>query len=337
MKICLVLIGRIGDLILSTPAFSALKQRYPNAQISAIISQGNGAVLHNNPYVDEVFEFTKNYSGLYRLFRFLRKNHFDYWIDQKDHYSATSRYLALFARANHKIGFEKADRKHCFAFDQTIPLRIHGKSHFTQKVANALQLVDVSLGSLPHELFSQLYLGSDAIAKAKAYFDSVASADNRKLKLLINLSASSSNRIYTYENWTRLFELVSFDKYNITLVSMPKEREIARQLRAKFPELHEHNTDSLEDFFATIHECDILISPDTSAVHVAAAFSKPTVALYGYDLDNLVSFAPLSDALGKTVFVLTPAKDSPLHLTNNINGITAQQILSSLNSICRSI
>ena len=37
---------------------------------------------------------------------------------------------------------------------------------------------------------------------------------------------------------------------------------------------------SLREFAAVLHEFDLLLTPDTAAVHLAAAFKLPTVALY---------------------------------------------------------
>ena len=38
---------------------------------------------------------------------------------------------------------------------------------------------------------------------------------------------------------------------------------------------------SLRKAFALAHKCDVIIAPDSSFVHFAATFDKPTVAIYG--------------------------------------------------------
>ena len=37
----------------------------------------------------------------------------------------------------------------------------------------------------------------------------------------------------------------------------------------------------LRKAFALAHKCDVIIAPDSSFVHFAAAFDKPTIAIYG--------------------------------------------------------
>lgn len=49
----------IGDLVCTTPLFSALRRRYPRAWIGALVNSYNAPVLDRNPDVDEVIAYTK--------------------------------------------------------------------------------------------------------------------------------------------------------------------------------------------------------------------------------------------------------------------------------------
>src|ERR1700692_660894 len=44
----------IGDLLIITPLFEALKRLFPKAQIVAGIGRWNNDVLRNNPWVDQI-------------------------------------------------------------------------------------------------------------------------------------------------------------------------------------------------------------------------------------------------------------------------------------------
>ncbi|MDE2573440.1 MAG: hypothetical protein KGM44_13080, partial [bacterium] len=54
MKILLVRTDRIGDLILSTPAIASFRRSFPDAEIAALCSTYNAAVLRGNGDVDRV-------------------------------------------------------------------------------------------------------------------------------------------------------------------------------------------------------------------------------------------------------------------------------------------
>ena len=59
MRILVIRRDNIGDLVCTTPLFSALRARYPQAHISALVTSYNAAVLAGNPHIDEVHSYTK--------------------------------------------------------------------------------------------------------------------------------------------------------------------------------------------------------------------------------------------------------------------------------------
>jgi len=58
-SILIVRRDNIGDLVCTTPLFSALRRRYPRSWIGALVNSYNAAVLDRNPDLDRVFVYTK--------------------------------------------------------------------------------------------------------------------------------------------------------------------------------------------------------------------------------------------------------------------------------------
>lgn len=58
-KILVIRRDNIGDLVCTTPLISALRQRFPNAWIGALVNSYNAPVLDGNDDLDEVFIYTK--------------------------------------------------------------------------------------------------------------------------------------------------------------------------------------------------------------------------------------------------------------------------------------
>jgi len=54
-------------------------------------------------------------------------------------------------------------------------------------------------------------------------------------------------------------------------------------------------TDSVIDLAAILDNLDLIISPDTSIVHMACAFKKPLVAIYRKDMMLFDIWHPISD------------------------------------------
>src|SRR5579859_4517038 len=58
-KILVIRRDNIGDLILTTPLIHALRLRFPEAWIGALVNSYNAKVLEGNPDLDELFVYTK--------------------------------------------------------------------------------------------------------------------------------------------------------------------------------------------------------------------------------------------------------------------------------------
>jgi len=59
MKILVIRHDNIGDLILTTPLFRALRERFPDAQIHALVNSYNVPILQNNPDLNQIYVYTK--------------------------------------------------------------------------------------------------------------------------------------------------------------------------------------------------------------------------------------------------------------------------------------
>jgi heptosyltransferase III len=60
LKILVVRRDNIGDLVVTTPVFRALRARYPDARIEALVNSYNAPVLENHPDLDAVHAYVKS-------------------------------------------------------------------------------------------------------------------------------------------------------------------------------------------------------------------------------------------------------------------------------------
>lgn len=73
MKIAAIRLDAVGDLILTTPALAFLKSSFPEASLTAIVSEYNHEVLEGNPSVDEILVWDGRTSSFLQF----RKKKFD--------------------------------------------------------------------------------------------------------------------------------------------------------------------------------------------------------------------------------------------------------------------
>src|SRR5207302_1218219 len=86
MRILLFILLPIGDTLFITPAIHALRKRYPDSHITALVYPTNAGILRSNPDVDEFLywptrELWPGLRGVFRLFWGLRKARFDLAVE----------------------------------------------------------------------------------------------------------------------------------------------------------------------------------------------------------------------------------------------------------------
>jgi len=106
-KILIVRLSSIGDIILTTPLLRSLKTTYPNARITFIIKKQFEELLASSPYIDELITFDKKdgLAGLKKIKYYLRKQHFDIFLDI--HKNWRSRYLRFGLNAKRTTTYQK--------------------------------------------------------------------------------------------------------------------------------------------------------------------------------------------------------------------------------------
>jgi len=85
-KILVVSLTNIGDTVLTCPVIDALIERFPLAEISVVTGPKAESLFQANPYIKNVFIYTKQEKGreLFSLFGKLRQEKFDAVIDLRN-------------------------------------------------------------------------------------------------------------------------------------------------------------------------------------------------------------------------------------------------------------
>jgi ADP-heptose:LPS heptosyltransferase len=104
-RILIVQVGKIGDMILTTPLFSELKNIFPECEIYVLTSRVNNEIALRDKNISGTIVYKKSFFPVSKLILTLRKLKFDYWIDTKDEYSSTSKTLLKFGKYSESLGF----------------------------------------------------------------------------------------------------------------------------------------------------------------------------------------------------------------------------------------
>ncbi len=285
MKILIIQIGRIGDMVLTTPMFGAIKRRYPDAELHILASSKNYEVIENDPRLGRIFIYRKKFfSILFLLFR-LRHQRYDYWIDPKDHRSRESMLLARLCGAKLKIGWNSPDHK---VFEIGIPSDHENFTrHAVERNLQALASLDiVPMRDDRPKLFINAEVRKFILGKIKKI---------TAPKAIINISAGNPSRKWPVENWREVCWYCFSAGYSPIINFHPQDETIAKELHAGNPRFTLFYSRSIKDVIGLIEHAQLVISPDTAVIHIASAFNIPTVGLYPRVEWNLYKFKPISD------------------------------------------
>ncbi len=285
-KILLMRQDRIGDVFVSTPLFHALRQRFPDAQIDVLLSRNNKAAeFAIRSVVNNVHILRKNSLNMLRLLWRLRRERYDLLVDLNHSASTTSNMLISSAKAKHSIALETNKPTPA---THIVPQGDRRTRHIVDVLCDLLLPIGIVIPRPERQ--PRIMIRQDVRQHAR----SALRIHEHERILGVQISGSSNDRMYPAESWRIVLTLIKnqLPDVSIVVLSAPSEYEqaarLAQQVGARF--VNPGNT--YEHFAAAIAECDWLASPDTAAVHVAAACNVPSVVLFTKDHRGYLNWMP---------------------------------------------
>lgn len=311
IKILIIRPCKIGDIVISSFVFSAIKKFNPNIILELITLTKNREVLKFNPYLDKIYFISQNIFSLFRLLP-LRRNNYDLIIDLNDNPSRTSAILLKILRSTIKLGFNFPKQKKFLTI--AIPQPPKDKTHLIERYAYLLRESGLIIDD--KDVKPEIYLDSKLDNSLKNQFSEI----KKNYKLVgINISAGAPIRKLSPERWIVIINGLKniYDKIKIVLIYEPNDFESANIIKTQVGNeiIIDNGKNTFQKFACTIKHLDLLITPDTSAVHIASALNIPVIALYPNVRWNFISFAPYKT---KSISILSPEEKIDFIKTDDI-------------------
>ncbi len=273
-KILILRNDRIGDLLVSVPFIKTLRNRYPNVEIDILLSVKNYSAKRAIEHlVNNIFVYRKKILNTLLLIYQLRTKKYDIIIDLFDNPTTTNSLIIKLAKPLYSIGLHKRKTN---SYSIEVPLLNKLKNHIVDRINQLLMPFGIdpknAESKLLYELKEQeLNAANDLLGlKTKTY------------RLGINISGSSMSKFWGWDNYKEFIELIIklHSNYEIIIFESgpnPGEAEslILNSICRIAPPTEDFNI-----YAAMLSTCDIILSPDTAAVHLAACFQIPCVGLY---------------------------------------------------------
>jgi ADP-heptose:LPS heptosyltransferase len=278
----------LGDLLVVTPLFEALRRRFPSAAIVAGVGSWSLEVLRGNPHLSEALavdapwfnKYTAAGGAFGRLrwisrspaARELARRRFAVGIDVLG--SAWGSLLLLRAGIPWRLGVAGFAGGHR-GVQQAIPFA--PDEHVGRMALRFAERLGAT--ELP-EVRPQLFLTPEERAAGEGLWG--GSSPRRGFRLAVGPGGGHAERCWPPESFAALLRaLAGVPELEIAVVGGPRERELAAELATIVPGARAFLDLALRETFSLIAAADGVICNSSLLLHAAAAFSRPTLALLG--------------------------------------------------------
>jgi ADP-heptose:LPS heptosyltransferase len=270
-KILIVRPELIGDTILLTPLISAIKDRFPAAQVHLLLQPLAKEVVSGNPEVAGYIE-TERYGGraeFFRLLKVLKKEKFDLGLVLEDNPSPEYAFLLFLAGIPYRLG-DKSRLLYGWTYnlgtwlDSSLP-----DLHMIELHARLLAPLDINNISFPLRLFP------------KPAEKPVLKKEGRLIG--VHIGTGGGNRALLAKTYAEISDALQESlSCNVVLLGGKRETDTLEQIRsfARRPFIDLVDKIPLSGLFQVIGQLDVFIGVDSGPLHAAAALQRPSVAIY---------------------------------------------------------
>lgn len=306
-RILVIKLRHIGDVLLTSPVFRALKETFPEAEVSILVNRGTEEVLSGNPFIKDIITFDreikkapfiKKYTEEKRFLKEIRKRRFDMTVDLTGGDRAAI--LSFISGARYRIGWESRKgligKRHLY----THLFKPDGSKHMV------LQNLDVvrHFGIDTEDRSVNFFIPDEARDFVKEIFrkNSIQqSAISHQPIIHIHPTSRWLFKCWKDEYMAEIIRWLLDNNAIVIVTSSPDRREIEKT--KKILSLLRDSPDSMASSvnlgqsssriidlsgkttikqLAAISEAsDLFLGVDSAPMHIAAAVGTPVIALFG--------------------------------------------------------
>jgi lipopolysaccharide heptosyltransferase I len=293
--VLVVKLSAIGDVIQTLPMVEALKRRYPRVRIDWLVEEEASDLLFGHPAIHRVIvsrrktwlrqllrkgEFWGAMQEIGRFLRELRSQPYDWVID--NHGILKSGLLVMLSRGKRKIGYKalkgiSEEGSYLFTNEryQSLSIERHALERYLDLASQ--MGVPVEEATLEYPLSRDLLLNAESLLRQEGFF-------SRPL-VVIHPMAKWETKQWPPENFSRLISALAKGKSSVVVTGGPQDVEPVKEILSRVEEpaavLNLAGKTGLKELAGIFALADLVITPDTGPMHIAAAVKAPLIALFG--------------------------------------------------------
>ena len=258
MKFLVIRFSSIGDILLCTPVFRLLKQKFPQAEIHFVTKSAFANLLSKNKNIDRIFAWENNSDRAE-----LHINQYDAIIDL--HANLRSLQLKLrFWNVPHLTLKKKNVSKWLFTLTKSNVFKV---SHIVDRYIDTLKYYEIKND----------FEGLDFVCDSES--NNIQNLPENYICLVLG-GTYLTKRIPQ----EKIIELISKStNHHFVLIGGKGEFELGEQIFNHFPEriLNFSGKISIQESAIVLKNSKVVVSGDTGMAHLASALGKPIAMVWG--------------------------------------------------------
>ena len=263
LKFLVIRFSSIGDIVLTTPVVRLLKSKFPDSEVHFLTKQKFSFLLSENPNIDKVISYDKN---LKTVLKIIKNENYDHLIDLHNNLR-TRRIKNALSIPDFTIDKLNIQKWLLVNFKiNKLP-----KNHIVDRYIDTLSVFDITNDNKP----------LDYIIPEKDIFKL---AENNKIlkKPFISFVLGAT---YFTKQVPKELAIDIMNKSGLTFILLGGKEDIDKSVEIeknlKIPFLNLCGKINLNQSASVISQSKLVVSSDTGLMHIASAFKKPIISLWG--------------------------------------------------------
>ncbi|MGA1277796.1 MAG: glycosyltransferase family 9 protein [Candidatus Kapaibacteriota bacterium] len=320
-RILIIRPDKLGDMLITLPTIKAIRDAYPHARIDILAGKVNLPLKDQLLlYADNVLLYDKTLKSIFTLIRNLPSYKYDIAIDPLDNPSTTSGFLMKLSGAKHRIGIVKSNSH---VYTHCVVAKDRATIHIVERAAQVL----LGLGINPeHISLSIPYHIDEQIRKSSLLALKNVGIDLSRSLIMINIAGALQDRILEPISaipWIQTIkQTLSNHDVQLMICGERKHEKNLRFIADSTGILLAPFVNSYQQFAGLLAGSSMLISPDTSVLHLISAFKIPCLAFFVQDNSGTKLWTPYQSP---HEYIITKGP--------TVNAIPADEIIKAFNSL----
>lgn len=268
-KFLVIRFSSIGDIVLTSPVVRCLKQQVPDAEVHFLVKDKFHSIVQHNPYIDKVHVLAHSWE---LMIEELKTEDYDYIIDLHHNVKTLRVKKALSAGRTGKVkafSFYKLNiQKYLLT---AFKINLLPKKHIVDRYLETLSSFGVKNDGLGLDYF----ISEEEKTQLK---DIPASHQAGYIACVIG--AAHGTKKWPLHKWKQFCTEI---KHPVILLGGPEDREAGDAIAAT-DDIKVYNACgkfSLNESADLVRKAKLVITHDTGLMHIAAAYKKPIISLWG--------------------------------------------------------